>query len=891
MQALGLVEKCIEFIKKKHMNRYFKFTLLLLLVQFLLAGNAQAQNEFYAYHTKVSHTSTDYLGKYADLIVVLGKDKQLEFTRQTNYTPKWVTPSGSFIVDEFFPEREKDYSIDYNYVRLLEESNEKITVHWRYMPSIDLMEEANANLEPTNIHGFTNVVHEIFTIYPSGKVERSVKDARGTLYDQWINPDKTFTQEIILKEDGIDHGLVDWGSSRKQVQIAVDKNPVITGKSPVAPSITLHFDEGGGDYNISDIMDWQDIREEIWGYTIESSHKKLVPVSGHGALYKKGVSGTALAFDGYYSGISFDENFPVNNSDISLEAWVALDAYPFNEAPIMHKSINFGEKGFYLGIDAYGHAFIRVNGSEVKADDEVSLYKWTHIAATITNKKMALFVDGELIGEASHNGSDYNVSSKLTVGINTDKKRCTDYVRGPKQNIPFIYGIQGLMDEVKLYNKTFSAEEIQKLHIQYLPENRDSDLPKAVLPGEVGIAKNFGASYKTLSHQEIWDRMWRLSDFENIVVKFNNNPASIVYWHGANYAASYVTDNNRWMADQSSEIFTKHGCSEHMADKQGRHSYARVIENSDARVIIHWRYPCVDVAYICTDRRNWTDEYHTIYPDGTAIRKVVFNNDEPPGFQDIQFFTNPGETALDVVHQNAMTVANTRGDILELQWEKPNKNPEQKLKDATIEWLNSKSEYKVYAIYQGGEITTWGEFEQSQYTDDPFAGPWNHWPVSLLPSDGRFAVAHDRVTHFALGANDQAPMHGSMVHYGFTKNKIDSLIPLAKYWQNPPQLKKVVGGTSKGFAKEEKAYYFNDIESNSLSFSIEANSDSPLINPVLVLENCEVNSPEIKLNGKILKPGDRLKTGKEYDVNGIAKTVIWMKFTTSKPANIEITGL
>jgi hypothetical protein len=152
-------------------------------------------------------------------------------------------------------------------------------------------------------------------------------------------------------------------------------------------------------------------------------------------------------------------------------------------------------------------------------------------------------------------------------------------------------------------------------------------------------------------------------------------------------------------------------------------------------------------------------------------------------------------------------------------------------------------------------------------------------------------VAHDRVTHFALGANDQAPMHGSMVHYGFTKNKIDSLIPLAKYWQNPPQLKKVVGGTSKGFAKEEKAYYFNDIESNSLSFSIEANSDSPLINPVLVLENCEVNSPEIKLNGKILKPGDRLKTGKEYDVNGIAKTVIWMKFTTSKPANIEITGL
>lgn len=873
------------------MNHCYKLILLLSLIQFFFTGNCIAQNDFFAYHTKVSHTSSDYLGKYADLIVVLGNGKQLEFTRQTNYTPRWVTPSGSFMVDEFFPERDKDYSFNYNYIRLLEESSEKIVVHWRYMPSIELLDVANTNLEPTHINGFTNVIHEIFTIYPSGKVERVVKDARESTYDQWISPDIAHKQLIILNNNGIDHGSVNWGSSAKQIHQAVEKNPVIKDKIAATPAVTFHFDEGGGDYGKSDIMEWQDIREEIWGNTIESTNEILVPVSGHGVLYKKGISGTAIALDGYYSGIILNEKLPENNSGISFEAWVALDVYPYNEAPIMHKSVNFGEKGFYLGIDAYGKPFLRVNGKEVRAADKVSLYTWTHIAASISGNKMGLFVDGQLVDEAEFNGSFYDASSNLAIGINTEKERCTDYVRGHDQNISFIYGIQGLLDEVKLYNEPVSSENIQKLYVQYLPENRSSDLAKAVLPGELGVAKKFGANYKTLDHHEIWDRMWRLTDHSDIVVKFDNNPASIVYWHGTNYAANYVTDNNRWMADQSSEIFTKHGCSEHMADKQCRHSYARVIESSDARVVIHWRYPCVDVGYVCTNKRNWTDEYHTIYPDGTAIRKVVFNNDGQPGFQDIQFFTNPGETALDVVHLNAMTVANTKGETLELEWKKPNKNPEQKLKDATIEWLNSKSEIKVFAIYQGGEISTWGEFEQSQYTDDPFAGPWNHWPISLVPSDGRFAVEHDRVTHFALGANDPAPLHGAMVHYGFTNNKIDALIPLARYWQNPPSVSKVAGGKSNGFIKEEKAYYFDSIDTETLSFTIDANSDSPVVNPALVLQNCKAKNIEIKLNGKLLEVGDALKTGLEYDVHGKPKTIIWMKKSTNQPVQFEISGL
>jgi hypothetical protein len=56
-----------------------KLTVLLGMVIFLPL-HVYAQNNFYAYHTKLSHTSTDYFGKYADLIVSFGEGKQLEFT-------------------------------------------------------------------------------------------------------------------------------------------------------------------------------------------------------------------------------------------------------------------------------------------------------------------------------------------------------------------------------------------------------------------------------------------------------------------------------------------------------------------------------------------------------------------------------------------------------------------------------------------------------------------------------------------------------------------------------------------------------------------------------------------------------------------------------------------
>ena len=69
-------------------------------------------------------------------------------------------------------------------------------------------------------------------------------------------------------------------------------------------------------------------------------------------------------------------------------------------------------------------------------------------------------------------------------------------------------------------------------------------------------------------------------------------------------------------------------CYEEMGEKQTRYSQVRIIENTPARVVIHWQYALAGIKHqlLSEDEYgwgDWTDEYWTIYPDGIAARKQV----------------------------------------------------------------------------------------------------------------------------------------------------------------------------------------------------------------------------------------------------------------------------
>jgi hypothetical protein len=159
--------------------------------------------------------------------------------------------------------------------------------------------------------------------------------------------------------------------------------------------------------------------------------------------------------------------------------------------------------------------------------------------------------------------------------------------------------------------------------------------------------------------------------------------------------------------------------------------------------------------------------------------------------------------------------------------------------------------------------------------------------MHLVPSDGRFAVTHDRVTHFAIGANDHTPEYGSMVHYGFTNQEIGYLLPLAKYWQDPPIVKNVKGASFREFRKEEKAFIFDEVN-EQMSFSIDADEKSPVVNPCFILNKWNGKKVSVKVNGTKMKNGNGLRIGKVRDTEGDLKLIIWMEYSSQEPLKIDI---
>ena len=113
------------------------------------------------------------------------------------------------------------------------------------------------------------------------------------------------------------------------------------------------------------------------------------------------------------------------------------------------------------------------------------------------------------------------------------------------------------------------------------------------------------------------------------------------------------------MADQSVEGYDRDFTWEHMNDKQNRYSHVRIVEQSDARVVVHWRYALVNVLdqlWKPDDRTGngaWIDEYYYIYPDARGIRKVTWAKGRlgtPIQFQESLPLAHAGLLQGEVIH-------------------------------------------------------------------------------------------------------------------------------------------------------------------------------------------------------------------------------------------------
>ena len=544
---------------------------------------------------------------------------------------------------------------------------------------------------------------------------------------------------------------------------------------------------------------------------------------------------------------------------------------------------------------------------------EIPLHTWTHVVGAYDPAAgMAIYMNGKLVGSKPvRGGVTEPAGTDLLIGLSHEKLAPIQTERGPSMVGSHML-LDGLIDEVKIYDSALSPAQVSQAYASVKPRAAKPLSYWQMPTGPLGKAE-FGASYNQLAYGDSWDENFRAGETSDVVVKFDELPVNYVFWKGWNYGQCMVSENGLLMADQSVERGNENGCVEHMSDKQNRYAYINIIENNDARVVLHWRYAPCDIFYkqVEVDSKtgwgDWCDEYFYIYPDGVMMRdqkawstgyvehKRVGGYGGDPSVQETLFFSQPGKGPLDTVDVGALTLANDAGQTKTYAWQP--EFPWQLNRDQpatlTIQMVNFKSQYKPFMLHRpGGTVAA---FPPSGFIDRNFPY-WNHWPVSQLPNDGRKGTRTDRPAHTSLTwfcepATSQGILHSWLYMYGLTTKPAAELGTLSKSWSSPAKLTVESGNcASGGYDQYQRAYQLTCEKPGNpteLKITLNGGDSSPVLNPAFVIKNWGDAVPRVAVNGTSVPRSKACRLGIQRNLEG-SDLVVWLKQESTKPITINL---
>ncbi|MCF8381336.1 MAG: LamG domain-containing protein [Bacteroidales bacterium] len=637
-----------------------------------------------------------------------------------------------------------------------------------------------------------------------------------------------------------------------------------------------------------------------------------------------GVRGDAVKLDGYTSKIV---SAPVDLTKLldgfSVEAWLALQAYPWNWAAIINQGVpkatnkDFPDSvltDFFLGVDALGRLGFSVTLEDslyyCVTEKKLSLLDWNHVAATFDPEEgISIYINAELSGRIALKGRpEFSSGSELWIGRSLKKAGAYGSERMASYSLHTDMVLEGLLDEIHFYNKSLSSDRIKESYLNEKPQVVRA-LKWNTLPSPpTSTHAKFGAIYTRLNYTEEWESLWKTDKYPDILVQFENSPVRLIFWRGTGYGAVWITENDIWMGDQSLERVGKNkspmGCAEHMSDKQTRYSQVRILEQNDARIVIHWRYALTDIVYNVFNADDqgewgeWADEYYYIYPDGITTRYQILHSDKlSHEWQETIVINQPGTYPENNIELEAMTLANLDGEIKTYSWANGAPDNFNEPENKIIQMVNLKSDYKPFIIFEPEvKIKPFRGAIRPEYSKFPW---WNHWPVAQIPNDGRKAFAPDRPSHSSLSQSieDSKVIHNNgngsysvVTLTGMTDKPIKDLLNLAKSWNNNADCESNSDNLEFiEYSKNEKVYILNYKSEipEELDFKLLANKENPLVNPAFVLRNWQSKDISIELNGK------KLEEGKEYRLGinlGLQESdlVLWLELISTEEISIII---
>ncbi len=882
------------------MNRLL-FLGALLLFLFARAMPVEAASDFGAYYTALS-TGQDWeahsrTGKFADVVVQLASGK-LVFWRGNSYLPYWQTDKGQWNLTEIIPrtgdgvQPMPDRTNTYSHADIIQNSPDSIIVHWRYLSSFTA----------GNPHGDVqrdHFVDELFTITPDGNVHRVIRKCAQRI-DDWNDPLNQTEQVLKLDAAGITQ-VSRTEPRHSAVSDRVEGNPV-SKQAVVPPSIWFRFDEGTGDD------------------TIEEITRSSVQVNGPKTLWKKGVSGTALEFDGYRSAVVLPSSKApkLSSGNLTLEAWIAVGAYPWNWAPIVQQGDN---QGYFLGVDSHGYPGLMmqvgntwqqltVPGAKPYTDpNHLDLFHWHHLAGTFSKQDgiMRLYLDGREIANKSVGPDGLRTAdADVRIGKAGILRKPTEDTRA---SLPSDFGFDGLIDEVRVYDAALDAAQVSTSFNNANPGQQivlSPDLQKRRLP-TLDTGGKFGAVYTHLNYYQTWDNLWSVGRYSDVVVGFDQSPMKLVFWRGESYIPTMVNESNQWYMNEFCETgFTRDapGDCEPMSDKPCLDSHVRIIESSPARAVIQWRYrlanPDHHMAFY-NPQTGWgdiADWYYYVYPDGVISKQMRCYSSKPDVWHewDEQIIVlGEGQHPESVIKKTpVMTLVDPDGNASDYDWN-PNP-PKPKYAGKILQMIHLTGHYSPFTIQNFNKGDIYGG-ERTWYSVFP---SWNHWPTSQINSSGRNASFTDRASHASLShlfwpvsdhRTGDIPYQEKTLMEGMSDQPASSLTPLAKSWLHAPGVSLCSGGTSLGYAQAERAYCFQ-YASHPLAFTIDASATNPIHNLCMVIKNwpSRTSRADLLMNEMAQTPGPDFRQGTTIDTDGTDTLVIWIGLQSEKPVTFKLSS-
>ncbi|MEM8893266.1 MAG: LamG domain-containing protein [Bacteroidota bacterium] len=741
-------------------------------------------------------------------------------------------------------------------------------------------------------------------------------------------------QLFTLSGDGIENISTE-KLVAEEVSDQVLSSPLIVDNK-VKPVLWWKFDEGSGDN------------------TSESINEVPSEVAGNKTLWRPGVSGTSLQLDGYISEIRYPSDLTNAITDeITIEGWVAIGAYPWSYVPLVQQmddnleeliakkgnevvllgkegreeyeeseggwepneeDFDFvmkeeDDRGFFLGLDGYGKPVfkLRVGGKwqQLVAENVLERTKWYHLTSTFDNaaREMAIYLDGKLIARKQVQGAGPIELSNNDIRLGKGKERRP--IRPVRDNtFSDSYSLDGLIDEVKIYNIAKSSNQINRTYRNYLT-NEDAlatvAMDSRVLPDGENRGK-FGSYYTHLRFYDTWDNLWRFSDHPDVVVEFDDNPSKFIFWRGVGYIPMMVNDQGQWYSNEFNETWNRsggEGCQEPMSDKESYNNHVRIIENTPARTVVHWRYPLVDVKHVManydkeTGWCDWSDWYYYIYPDGLAVKsmKLWTHGERDHEWQESMAIFGPNQHPEQIINkEGALSMLNLSGDIDTYHWiEGPPDNVDEP-KDQKIQYINYTGVYKPVTV---GDFQ-WSDVYGGELTEYAVFPTWNHWPVAQMPSDGRYATYPDRTSHSSLThvgpsiyrevKDGPTPYYEKLLMEGMLNESPEELVPIARSWMNAPKMT-ILNGADGRYDPSQRAYVLSSEDNEDINLEIQASEEQPLINTAFVVKGWGSNkNATISMNNQ---PVD-VKQGITRDIDGSKTLLIWIEHRSMENTSIGI---